>query len=482
MSTFSLRGSFHVILAVVVALLFSGCGEPTTPPQGSDPGAITVEGAIGSPLLYAGGASTVYARVRIGTRSQAQRPRGPVNVALAIDTSGSMEGAPIEQARRASLEMIDALKDGDRLAVIAFHTRTEVLLPSTELSSDVRADVKEHISKMQAVGTTDMAGGLSEALQQVQSHFDQKGINRVVLVGDGIPNVPSSIESTAREAADSGITITTLGLGLDYDETLMGKIAEISGGRFKYVESADKLAGFFQQELQHLDTVYARQVSAVLTPGPGVRIDAVVGAENPPDSSGRVYMRLSDIARGDSRDIMVRMTVVPRKSGVPIELLDAVITFDDALENAGRLERYVYFGAHTSDDEAKVAKAKNPDVELSAALAEASATTILALELAKQGSYVRARDLLTKGAALAAGQAKRTPNAALGKHATDMLAVAEDMPAEDRPDPTPQPASDADEAEYDYADDVMPAPKQPVPAAAVRRQKEAHQDAYEALH
>jgi Ca-activated chloride channel family protein len=421
----------------------------------------------------------VYARIRIGTRTLSQQPRGPVNVALAIDTSGSMEGAPIQAARRASLQMIDALKDGDRLAVIAFHTKTEVLLSSTELSDDVRTDVKRRISEIKAFGTTELGGGLSSAVQEVRSYLDRKGINRVVLLGDGIPNTPSMVEPIAREAAESGITITTLGLGLDYDETLMGKIAEISGGRFRYIESADKVAGFFLEELYRLDTAYARHVSAVFTPGPGVRIDAVVGAENPPDSSGRVHMRLSDIAQGDSRDIMVRLTVTPRKAGVPIELLDVAITFDDALENAGRLERNVYFGAHTSDDEAKIAKARKPDVELSAALAEASATTIVALELAKQGSYVRARDLLTKGAEAAAAQTKRTPSAALEKHATDMVGVAKDMPAVDRP--TASQAAPAEGSEYEFSDDAspMPAPKSP---AAVRKQKEVHQQAYEALH
>jgi hypothetical protein len=215
-----------------------------------------------------------------------------------------------------------------------------------------------------------------------------------------------------------------------------------------------------------------------------VRIEAVVGAENPPDSSGRVYMRLSDIARGDSRDILVRMTVSPRKTGLPIELLDVVITFDDALENAGRLERRVYFGARASDDEAKVAKARNSDVELSAALAEASATTILALELAKSGSYVRARELLTKGAGAASAQAKRTPSAALEKHAADMVAVATDMPTADRP-PPPSEAAPAGSSGYEFSDDVakMPAPaSESVHPAAVRKRKEAHRDAYEALH
>jgi hypothetical protein len=170
------------------------------------------------------------------------------------------------------------------------------------------------------------------------------------------------------------------------------------------------------------------------------------------------------------------MTVTSRKAGVPIELIDAVITFDDALENAGRLERHIYLGAHTSDDEAKVVRARNPDVELSAALAEASATTIQALELAKRGSYVRARELLTKGAEAALAQARRTPSPELEKHAADMAVVATDMPAVDRAPPK------SGSSGYEFSDDpLQAAPAESVVPDVARRRKAAHQYAIDKL-
>jgi Ca-activated chloride channel family protein len=452
-------------------LFVLGC-KPAASPGARDPGAVRVEGALGSPVLLANGDSTVYAVIRIATVPRPEMQRGPVNVALAIDTSGSMAGEAIEAARRSALQMIGALADGDRLAVVVFHSRAEVLLPSTELDPDVRAEVRARIAAMPARGTTDMAGGLSAAFDEVAAHFDPKGVNRIVLLGDGIPNDASRIEQTARGAARRGIAITTLGLGIDYDEVLMGRIADLSGGRYRYIESASRLAGFFREELDRIETVYGRQASARLTPGPGVRIESVVGGETPAPGSA-AYVPLGDITRGDSRDIVVRLTVTPRKAGVPIELLDAVITFDDALEEAGRLQRLVYLGARTTLDEAEVARAKDPRVERSAALAEASATTIRALELGKEGHYVRARALLQKGADAALAQAKRTPSAELEKHAANMRSVAADMPEADRPAP-------ASETTYEFSDDnyIVPAEAPSV----VRKRKEVHQHAVDALH
>lgn len=477
MRVFAFRTSIPFVLVTLV-LFVLGCAPAASPPGARDPNAVRVEVALGSPVLLANGDSTVYAVLRVSTAARPTRERGPVNVALAIDTSGSMEGEAIAAARRASLEVIDALKDGDRLAVVVFHSKAEVLVPSTELDAEVRAEARRRIAAMEARGTTEMAGGLQTALDEVLSNVNPNGVNRVVLLGDGIPNQPANLEYTARRAADRGVAITTLGLGLDYDEMLMGKLADLSGGRYRYIETADKLAGFFREELDRLDLVYGRNAAVALTPGPGVRIDAIVGGETISPGHATAYLPLGDITRGDSRDVVVRMTVTPRKADVPIELLDAVLTFDDALEQAGRLERRLYLGARTTLDEAEVARAKNPAVELSAALAEASATTLQALELGKQGAYLRARGLLEKGAAAALAQSKRTPSAELEKLAANMTSVAKDMPEADRP----APKSHSSGYEYEFSDDSMAAPMPAEAPSVVRKRKEVHQKAVEALH
>src|SRR2546421_5472 len=81
------------------------------------------------------------------------------------------------------------------------------------------------IAAIQARGTTDLAGGLQAALAQVQPYAAAETISRVVLLGDGEPNEAAPILPLAQQAAAQQIAITTLGLGIDYDETLMGRIA-----------------------------------------------------------------------------------------------------------------------------------------------------------------------------------------------------------------------------------------------------------------
>lgn len=469
--------SVGMLLLTLLALFALGC-RPAETPGSRDPGAVTAEGLLGSPVLLATGESTVYAVIRLGTLQRPARERGPVNLALAIDTSGSMEGEGIEAAKRAGTQVVDSLVDGDRLAIVIFHSKAEVVLESTELSAEVRADAKKKIAAIESRGTTAMGAGLQSAIQQVNRNYEPKGINRVVLLGDGIPNDGASLDYTTSMAAQRGIAITTVGLGLDYDEVLMGQIAATSGGRYRYVEAPDKLATFFKEELGRIDSIYGRHATATLTAGPGVKIDAVVGGQGGGNSA---YVQIGDITRGDTRDVVVRLTVKPRKAGVPIELLDAAISFEDALEDAGQLERRIYFGAYTTLDESAVAKAKKPDVELVAALAEASDTTIKAIAMGKRGRFVAAREMLTKGADAAIAQSKVTPNAELTKLADNMRAAAKEMPEADA-----VPAKPA-ETQYEFNDDSlesapMPAEMPMQKPSSMRIQKQVHQQAIDALY
>ena len=406
----------------------TGCNPetPTTP----EADAIRADGMLATPVLLVGDERTVYATVQIEARDGSGRSPGPANVALCIDTSGSMEGRAIARAQQAARALVTSMKDGDRVALVAFHTKSEVIVPSAQLDDGVREELLSGIDALEAVGTTDLSGGLGQAVSETVRNYDAQGVNRVILLGDGVPNRRDSVEPIARSAEQQGISISALGLGLQYDEVLMGKLAEITGGRYQYVDHPEKLTAFFKRELVRMNSVRARNVSVSLTAGPGVQLDHVVGAPNPP-RDGTVRVPIGDLADGETRDIVVRMSVVPKKANAPVELLDALIHFNDAAQQGADHELRVYFGARASEDEGAVRAARNPKAELKAALAEAGATTLSALELANAQRYGEARDALRRGAAAALSQAKRTPSKELEAQASKMLNVATDFPADD---------------------------------------------------
>jgi Ca-activated chloride channel family protein len=420
-------------LAALMMVALSGCASSAMP-EAKDPGALTFEGALANKYVAAEPSSPAVARLRIGTVAPPETEKPKVNLALVVDTSGSMEGQPIEDARAASMAMIDALAEGDRLAVVVFHSKAEVLLPSTPIDADNRAEIKARLKGMKAQGTTDMAGGLQAGLDQVSASLEPRGINRIVLLGDGVPNEEGMIRSMATAAGSRGVTITALGLGLDYNESLMGAVAQISGGRFHYIERSEEVAAFFKEEVLRLQGVFARNATLEITPGPGVRIEAVVG--HPMVHTGaKVQVTLGDLSRGDKRELIVKLSADPKREGAPVELLDAVLWFDDGVAGAGRLERRVFLGARSTGSKADIEAGRNRDVEDSAASIQAAAATLKAIEAARAGDTGRAQEMLEQAAAEASSGAKLNANVELEQKASSMRALSQILPAATAPSP-----------------------------------------------
>lgn len=388
---FAERARVAALFALVIALSAAiACGRSKTaePPADAAP-ALTLTAAVSSRLVKPGVSTQLTTRILYEARPLDRKDRPPVNLALLVDTSGSMEGRPIEDARAASLALVESLKPSDRLAIVVFHSKTEVLLPSTTIGDADLGDVKEKIRTMRARGTTDMAGGLRDAIEEVRRHLDKEGINRVILLGDGVPNDSSPVVALAQTAGASGISITSLGLGADYDETLMGKVAQVSGGRFHYVADSTKVAGFFQDEIVRLQKVYARNAALVLTPGPGVTIDAVVGQEITREGAS-VRVNVGDVSLGDKRDFIVRLSTTPNaRDGASVELMDAELRFTSAA-GATSGEKGVFVGAHTSADEAKIAASKDDEVIKAAAKAQAAADTLEQIRRSRESDRPRA--------------------------------------------------------------------------------------------
>lgn len=405
-----------------ILLMISGCGGATTTPTGRDPGIVELAGALGNRFVPAGTSSEVVARLRISTNEVAGARRPPINLALVVDTSGSMEGQPIADARAAAESLLDSLRPGDRLAVVAFHSTTEALLPSTLIEPGHLAELRARIHAMEARGTTDLAGGLQMGLEEVTRHFDARGINRVVLLSDGVPNDATMVRPLAQAAGERNIAITTLGLGLDYDEVLLGDVAVASGGRFHYVETSSAVASVFRDEVLRMTRTVARNVTVELAPGPGVAIASVVGPAFT-TSGGRVYVSVGNIAEGEVRDILVRMTVEGRRAGAAVELFDTRLSFDDAAFDAGHFERSLYLGARATDSTDELARGRDVEVERDAARFMAAAVTVEAIRLARGGELDRARAILAEATIVTRSYAESSGDSDLAGRAERMAAL-----------------------------------------------------------
>ena len=179
-----------------------------------------------------------------------QVARPPLNLSLVIDTSGSMQGEPIEYARQGLERMLDGLEPGDRVNLVTFSTSAHVAVEALE------GDAPELINAIDAIkadGGTNIYDGLRTGFELVDAHYDPAAQNRVVLLSDGeategITNDAKIIEMAAAYAG-LGYGLTTIGVGTDFDVDLMRSLSEQASGSFYFLEDPAAVKEVFHEEV-----------------------------------------------------------------------------------------------------------------------------------------------------------------------------------------------------------------------------------------
>lgn len=399
--------------SLILALVLLGCGakhvprrsltmvQPPTRIVKRGPPPLRIVAQLDKRFVKAGAPGEIIARLRITTARDLSIRRSQVNLGLVVDTSGSMAGAAIVHARKASLAMVKALREGDRIAIVVFNSEAQVLVPSTLIDRHSRARIAAKIASMVARGTTDMAGGLSRGIAQIRSAMRPGAINRVVLLSDGNPNDPRPIVNLARLAQRSSITITALGLGLEYNETLLGAVARASGGTFHFIKDPAKVAGVFRDEVIRMRQVVAQRLSLRILPGPGITIRRVYGRAV--SRHGRyATVPLGVMRAGEQRDVLIRLSVPPRRAGATIELMDGLLSYVAKTDGRGfHTQHKLYLSAKSTLDPDKLTAGRDRDFDLSLARAEAAQGTVDAIALARSRRLKEALALLDRTLAAA---------------------------------------------------------------------------------
>lgn len=252
--------------------------------------------------------------------------RPALNLSLVIDRSGSMEGEKMVRAREAAMFCVDQMLPDDRLSVVIFDERIDVLFPSQQVSN--KQAMKDMISRIKARGSTALHEAWVRGGLTVSERLLDVGINRVVLLTDGLANTgltnTDEIVSQAMGLFKRGVSTSTIGIGEDFNEDLLLPMAQTAGGNAWHVVNADDMQRIFQVELEGLIAQFAHNVSLSLIPADGVRIADVLN-DFELTETGRY--RLPNLQSGAPLEIVVQLRVGPQNDGSQIRLLDLRLGF-----------------------------------------------------------------------------------------------------------------------------------------------------------
>lgn len=181
----------------------------------------------------------------------AEEPRLPLNLAIAIDTSGSMRGTPIEYVRSGLSQMREALHPEDTITLIGFADDAVILADAVAADDDALEDA---IASLNADGSTNVYAGLRAALEHVEARADGEHQNRVILLSDGEATTgivnDARVQSLAESYAHEGIALSTIGMGESFNPTLMRRLSEVGGGAFYFVEDPAAVEEVFVEEVE----------------------------------------------------------------------------------------------------------------------------------------------------------------------------------------------------------------------------------------
>jgi Ca-activated chloride channel family protein len=208
--------------------------------------------------------------------SEIERP--PLNLALAIDTSGSMAGEPIARVREGLERMLAALSPEDHISLVAFSDSAQVVAEGD--NGDFRV-FQGAIDGLKARGATNLYDGLRSAYELVERGFDRERQNRVILLSDGVATAgvveSPRIAELGRAYAERGIGLSTIGLGDEFDAALLRTLAEAGAGTFHFVENPAAVREVFTEEVDLTIVPIAERGLIDLNVGEGYKLSAIYG-------------------------------------------------------------------------------------------------------------------------------------------------------------------------------------------------------------
>lgn len=199
-----------------------------------------------------------------------------VDMVVVLDRSGSMQGQKINHARQAVLHLLSVLTPRDRLALISYADgvrRHSNLLPVTDTNKTLLADAAQKIT---TGGGTNLGAGLRTGIDLLTSAEKTGNLGRVVLISDGLANQgitdPAALAEMASAAARNEFSLSTVGVGSDFNEYLMTAIADQGTGRYYYLENPNAFAEVFRKEFSSTRIAAATKVEVNIPLAPGVSL------------------------------------------------------------------------------------------------------------------------------------------------------------------------------------------------------------------
>lgn len=187
-----------------------------------------------------------------------KRPSPPLNLCLVLDRSTSMQGGNMDVVKATAIRIMNKLRPEDFFSLVAFSDRAEILIPATHITDISRQEAR--IQMLQPSGGTEIFSGLELGYNEISRNINHSHVNHIILLTDGRTyGDESSCINLAQRAAEHGIGISGLGIGSEWNDNFLDKLASLTGGSSMYVPRPQDIQHALLDKFDRLGNAYAEE-------------------------------------------------------------------------------------------------------------------------------------------------------------------------------------------------------------------------------
>lgn len=240
-----------------------------------------------------------------------QSGRPALSYCAILDVSGSMHGEKLQYSKDAIRHATKCLHDDDVFSLVTFSNKVRCVFEPQVFSKNLHKSIESALMEITAGGMTALCDGMELGIEKALKI--KQPSNLALILSDGQANVGETdierIGQRALEARQKGLVLSTLGVGMDYNEALMTEIATQGGGRFYHLQDAAQIPAFMAGELGEVANLAARGAQLVLNLPPGSTVMPMSSAYPTQQGDGKATITLGDIPSDVELEVPIRLTL-----------------------------------------------------------------------------------------------------------------------------------------------------------------------------
>ncbi len=241
----------------------------------------------------------------------------------------------IDFVKRALHSALEQIAPDDHFALVAFARQAMVVIPH-QPGKNKRELMRaiETLDTLPLGNDTYMATGMERGLEEVQRSLSRAFVNRMIILTDGFTQDTAQCRALAQQAAQHGIAVSTMGLGVEFNEELLIAMADASGGNAYFIQDPAEIPNAFRQELNGVEKIALRNVWLKMRLMSGIEVRRVHRVKPSISDLGTLTLNdrafelaLGDVAPHSARSFLLELLVPPRPAG-NFQLAHLIVEYD----------------------------------------------------------------------------------------------------------------------------------------------------------